>query len=41
MALEDAGKALGATAKAVAAALLVDTIKAFIKNHTGLDLDDM
>lgn len=41
MALEDAGHALGATAKAVAAALLVDTIKAFIKNHTGIDLDNM
>ena len=37
--LEDAVKALGDTAKAVAAALLVDTIKAFIKTRTGIDLD--
>jgi DNA-binding MarR family transcriptional regulator len=41
MAVQDAAAALGATAKAVAAALLVDTIKGFIKSHTGIDLDNM
>jgi hypothetical protein len=39
MAVEDAAKALGSNAKAIAAALLVDTIKAFVKNHGGIDLD--
>ena len=40
MTLEDAVKILGKTAKAVAAALLVDTLKAFVKAHTGIDLDN-
>ena len=39
--LEDAAIALGVTAKAVATALLVDTIKAFIKTRTGIDLDQI
>lgn len=39
MAAEDAAKALKDTAKAVMAALLVDTIKAFVKSQTGIDLD--
>ena len=39
MAVEDAGRVLASTAKAVAAALLVDTIKSFVKVHTGMDLD--
>ena len=40
MALDDAVKILGKSAKAVAAALLVDTIKSFVKSHTGIDLDN-
>ena len=40
LALEDATKFLASTAKAVSAALLVDTFKAFVKNHTGVDLDN-
>ena len=40
MAVEDAVRMLGGTAKAVTAALLVDSIKAFVKNHTGVDLDN-
>ena len=40
LALEDATKFLASTAKAVAAALLVDTFKAFVKNHAGVDLDN-
>ena len=40
MAVEDAVRILGKTAKAVTAALLVDSIKAFVKNHTGVDLDN-
>ena len=40
LALEDATKFLAATAKAVAAALLVDTFKAFVKNHASVDLDN-
>ena len=40
MAVEDAVRILGSTAKAVTAALLVDSIKAFVKNHTGVDLDN-
>ncbi len=39
MAVDDASKALASTAQAVAAALLVDVIKAFVKNHLGIDLD--
>jgi hypothetical protein len=39
MTLEDAVHFLGTTAKAVVAALLVDTFKAFVKNHVGIDLD--
>lgn len=39
MAVEDAQKALTKTARAVAGALIVDMIKAFVKSHTGLDLD--
>lgn len=41
MAVEDAAKALVATTKAVAAALLVDAIKAFVKTHAGVDLDNL
>ena len=41
LALEDALKLLTSTAKAVAAALVVDTFKAFVKNHTGVDLDNL
>lgn len=41
MAAEDAANLLKNTAKGVAAALLVDTIKAFIKNYTGVDLDNL
>jgi hypothetical protein len=41
MAAEDAAKALVGTVKAVAAALLVDTIKAFVKNYAGIDLDHL
>jgi len=41
MAVEDAAKALKATAKATAAALLVDAIKSFAKTHIGLDLDNL
>ena len=37
--VEDVATALAGTAKAVAAALLVDTIKAFIKTQAGVDLD--
>ena len=40
MAVEDAVRILGGTAKAVTAALLVDSIKTFVKNHTGVDLDN-
>jgi DNA-binding PadR family transcriptional regulator len=39
MAVEDAARVLASTAKATAAALLVDAIKAFFRTHTGLDLD--
>ena len=39
MAVEDVAAALIGTEKAVAAALLVDTIKSFIKVQTGIDLD--
>jgi hypothetical protein len=39
MALEDARTALARTTKAVAASLLVEAVKAFIKSHTGIDLD--
>ena len=39
MAVQEAVVALGATAKAVSVALLVDAIKAFVRNHTGIDLD--
>jgi hypothetical protein len=39
MIVEDAAKALISTAKAVTAALLVDTIKAFVKTNIGIDLD--
>jgi hypothetical protein len=39
MAVEDAARILKGTVKAVAAALLVDTIKAFVKSHLGIDLD--
>ncbi len=39
MAAEDAADLLANSAKAVAAALLVDAIKSFIKAHTGIDLD--
>jgi hypothetical protein len=41
MAVEDAAHLLKNTAKAVAAALLVDAIKSFIKVHTGIDLDSV
>lgn len=41
MAAEDAAKVLAGTAKAVASALLVDAIKAFVKGHAGLDLDSL
>jgi hypothetical protein len=41
MAAEDAAELLKTTAKAVAAALLVDAIKSFIKNYTGIDLDQI
>ena len=41
LSLEDATKFLASTAKAVSAALLVDTFKAFVKNHTGVDLDNL
>lgn len=41
MAVEDAVRILGHTAKALAAALLVDTIKSFVKNHAGVDLDNL
>lgn len=37
--VEDASALLISTARAVAAALLVDTIKAFVKSHFGVDLD--
>ena len=39
LAVQDAAEALKSTAKAVAAALLIDAVKAFIKTHTGIDLD--
>lgn len=41
MAIEDAGKALAATAKAVATALFIDAIKSLVKSKTGLDLDQL
>ncbi len=41
MAIEDAGKALAATAKAVATAVLVDVIKSLVKTKTGIDLDKL
>jgi hypothetical protein len=41
MAIEDAGRALANTAKAVAAALLIDTIKSLVKSQTGMDLDHL
>lgn len=41
MAVEDAAKALATTTKAVAAALLVDAIKSFVKTHAGVDLDNL
>ena len=39
LAAEDASHFLTGTAKAVAATILVDAIKAFVKNHWGFDLD--
>ncbi len=39
MVAEDAAHSLAETAKSVVAALLVDTIKAFVRNHLGVDLD--
>jgi len=39
MAVEDAIAAFGSTVRVVAAALLVDMIKAFVRNHAGIDLD--
>ncbi len=39
MAVEDAASFLGKGAKAVGAALLVDLIKTFVKNHFDFDLD--
>ena len=41
MVIEDAGRALAATAKAVGAALLVDAIKALVKAKTNIDLDSL
>jgi hypothetical protein len=38
-AVQDATVVLKNTAKAVVAALLVDTIKSFVKTHAGVDLD--
>lgn len=39
LALEDAGKAISVTAKAVAVGVIVDSIKSLVKTQTGIDLD--
>jgi hypothetical protein len=41
MAIEDGARILAGTAKAVAAALLIDTLKGLVKARTGLDLDHL
>lgn len=41
MAVQDAAKALEKTARAVAASLLVDMVKSFIKARTGVDVDQI
>lgn len=41
MAIEDAGRVLSATVKAVAVAVFVDAIKSIVKNHVGIDLDKL
>jgi hypothetical protein len=41
MAIEDAGRVLANTVKAVAIAVFVDAIKSIVKNHAGFDLDKL
>lgn len=41
MAVEEAGRALAETAKAVTTAILIDAIKSLVKSKTGVDLDHL